>query len=373
VDVTAKVTDARGASASITVSATVGAPSLRMVAGAATGRYPSRPAANAEAYFAHHESLFGAVPCFRSYTGPTAQLPSSWASVSGPNYGAGTASRWSWVSFKPSYTRFTQSAVASSNPGYADMMRFLDTVPRDGTIKVVTVHHETDVGTKIPDTIPSQALAKQTWWVAGRAIHDHGHPEVLYAIVAGSKDTVVRSGGLGLDPILGATWGGLSVSASTGLLREVTDVMAWDPYNMASQNGDYAANRQSPAFFFDPIVSWNHRNFPDARFAIAETGYRPNQGDLSMRPTWLDATRDYCVAPGVDALALLYFDTVVAPDKQNWLGEVVGPRSPGTGSPYTFPAGTTFVPDTRTIATYSRLYRDFPSYRATATQLSRIR
>lgn len=334
-----------------------------MVAGAATGRYPSQPSAGSQAYFDHHESLFGAVPCFRSYASDAAQLPASWS--------AGPESGWSWRSFKPAYGRFTQSSTASLNPGYVDMMNYLDTVPVDGMIKVLTVHHETDVGSKIPNTIPTQALAKQTWWVAGQAIHDHGHPEVLYAVVAGSKDTITRSGGLGLAPIIGATWGGLSVAASTALLRDVVDVFAWDPYNIASQNGDYSAARQDPAFFFDPIVAWNQANFPDARFAIAETGYRPNQANLAMRPAWLAAMRDYCV--DADALTLLYFDTVVETGRQNWLGEYVSPRSDGTSTPYTFPGGTTFPADTATIAAVQGLYADFPAYPASAALLSNIR
>jgi hypothetical protein len=347
--------------------------SLNMVAGAATGRYPSNPSTNAEDYFDYHESLFGPVPCFRHYDGASSQMPTSWASVAETQYGAGSSTRWSWASFKPNYARFVESTTASANSGYGDMQDFLDTIPVNGMIKIITVHHETDVGSKIPDTIPTQGLAKQLWWVAGRAIHDHGHPEVLYAIVAGSKDTINRGGGLGMDPIMAATWGSLSVSASTALLRSVVDVMAWDPYNIASQDGNYAANRQDPTFFFDPIVDWNNTNFPDARFAIAETGYRPNQSNLSMRPTWLNAMRDYCIAPGVDALTLLYFDTVVAVGKQNWLGEYVNPRSDGTSSAYTFPSGTTFPADTGTRTTYSQFYDDFPAYSATAAQLSNIR
>lgn len=360
ITVTATVTDSTGASGSDTASATIG---NGMVAGTAVGRYPNQPAGSAAAYLAHHESLFGDVPCLRTYTGPTSQMPASWS---------GHSDRWTWQSFKPSYTRFTQSNIAGNNPGYADVMNFLDTIPDDdGMIRIITPHHETDVGSKIPDTIPNQSLAKQTWWVFCKAIHDHGHPLVLSALVAGSKDTLTRSGGLGLNPIINATWGGLSVAASTDALRDVVDVMGWDPYNIASQDGNYAANRQDPPFFFDPIVDWTLLNFPDARIAVAETGYRPNQANLSMRPTWLNAMRDYWVAQ--NALALLYFDTVVDVDKQNWLGLVVTPRSPGTTNPYTFPAGTTFPPDTGTINAWSQTYADFPCYPATAAQLSNIR
>lgn len=342
---------------------------LNMVAGTATGRYPSNPASNEDDYFDHHESLFGAIPCYRSYT--SGGIPSTWGNSPGVNRGAGHTTRWSWPSFKPAYGAYVESTTPSSNSGYADVRDFIDTIPVNGQIKILTVHHETDVGSKIPDTIPTQADAKLLWYVAGKAVQDSGHPEVLYALVAGSKDTINRSGGLGMQPIIDATWSGASVSQSTGLLNSVVDVMAWDPYNIASQDGNYAANRQDPAFFFDPIVQWNQDNFPDARFAIAETGYRPNQSDLSMRPTWINAMRDYCI--GVDTLCLLYFDTVVATGKQNWLGEYVSPRSDGTSNAYTFPGGTTFPADTGTLSAWTQMYQDYPCYSATAAQLSGIR
>lgn len=342
-----------------------------MVAGAATGRYPSNPSASAETYFDHHESLFGAIPCFRSYE--SGGMPASFSSTNGVGFGLGSGTRWSHVSYKPPYSRYVQSTTPSLNPGYSDVMDFLDTIPVDGMIKKFTVHHETDVGDKIPNTIPNQSNAKQLWYVAGKAVHDHGHPEVLFTVVAGSKDTITRSGGLGLQPIFDATWGGMSAAVTTGLLGEVVDCMDWDPYNIASQDGNYAANRQDPAFFFDPIVDWNQQHLPDARFGIAETGYRPNQVNLAMRPTWLNAMRDYLIDPGVNCLTFLYFDTVVATGKQNWLGEYVNPRSNGTTNAYTFPGGTTFPADTATIAAYSQLYVDYPCYVATASQLSNIR
>jgi hypothetical protein len=347
-----------------TSSATFG-----MVAGTATGRYPSNPASSASDYFDHHESLFGQIPCFRSYE--SGNYPSSFAATSGVGFGLGSANRWSHVSYKPTYSRYVQSTTPSLNQGYSETRDFLDTVPIDGMIKKFTVHHETDVGDKIPNTIPTQAEAKQLWYVAGKAVQDHGHPEVLFTLVAGSKDTITRSGGLGLQPIFDATWGNLSAAVTTGMLGEVVDCMDWDPYNIASQDDNYALNRQDPAFFFDPIVDWNLQNLPDARFGIAETGYRPNQADLAMRPAWIAAMRDYCI--GVDCLTLLYFDTVVALGKQNWLGEYTNPRHDGTTNAYAFPGGTTFPADTATINSWQQIYEDFPAYQATAADLSNIR
>jgi hypothetical protein len=352
--------------------AQLNAPQTRqMVAGTAIGRYPSNPATNAEDYFDYHESLFGAIPCYRSYT--SGGIPTTWSNAPGVNHGAGHTTRWSWPSFKPAYGAYVQSTTPSANDGYDDIRAFIDTIPENGMIKILTVHHETDVGNKIPDVIPTQAEAKLLWYVAGKAVQDSGHPEVMYAIVAGSKDTINRGGGLGMDPIMAATWAGASVSQSTGLLNSVTDIMAWDPYNIASQDGNYAANRQDPPFFFDPIVEWNQDNFPNARFAVAETGYRPNQANLTMRPTWLTAMKNYLIDPGVECMAMLYFDTVVALGKQNWLGEYVNPRHDGTTNAYTFPGGTTFPADTGTIAVYEDFYVDYAAYATTAAALSDIR
>lgn len=313
----------------------------QMVVGMTVLPYPHVPGQTQSQAITMHNSTFGQTGCYRSYSGQGHAWPTTWNGITGNHPRVGDwQNSWSWHSMKPN-----PQALASGSQ-YSNIRNFVASIPVTGFKRLLTFWHESDVGSKIPDNM-SFSECKQMLYEVGRAIRDEAHPDVLYGPCFGSHFTLSK-----VNQIIGATWSGQTVSSSTALLRSVFDFVGWDPYNLASQNGDYSASKQGLTgahFYLDQIIDWTSTNFPDARFAIGEFGYRPLLSDLSLRPEFIDAYLQVCA--DADCLVACYFDCVVAANKENWLPVYSNPRG-----------STTFSTDTLTIANWSAKYTAYPAY-----------
>jgi hypothetical protein len=306
------------------------------VFGQAVGQYdygnlPGGPWTDAS-MFASAESTMGTMGCFRTYSDP-GPMPSSWSTTPNVLFGTPTA-RWQWHSYKPDL------ATLAAGSYYNTIKTYCGTIPINGMKKILTVWHEADVGTKIPNT-GTAGQFKQGFYEFFRAVKDSNHPDLVTAIVFGQKFSIDKC-----DQIMAAT------SVTTAALRSVVDMVAWDPYNGASHDGDYSSGKQGAAgvsFYLDTLFAWNATNFPNARFGIGEFGYRPNQADLSMRPAYLQAFMDRMKTEG--ALVACYFNSAVKPEKENWLGWYSNPRS-----------STNWTVDTQTRNKVIALNTAFPAY-----------
>ena len=305
------------------------------VFGAATNPYPDRSETDPQAYASHNADL-GTMGCHRTYS--SGNLPATWAATSAALYGD-WQHRWSWHSFKQD--------VASTAAGsqYSAIRSWVESIPVTGYKRLITCQHEADVGSKIPNN-GSYAQFKQVFYEAGRAVQDAGHPDVLYGLVFGSRFSSSKAA-----TIMQAT------SVTTAALQSVVDFVGWDPYNGASHDGDYSSDRQGSAgvdYYLNPLLAWNEQWFPDARFAIGEFGYRPNAADLTMRPAYVRAFADRCLAE--NALACCYFDTAVVVGKQNYMRIYASPRSDAADASLSWHA------DAPSIAAWSSYYAAYPAW-----------
>lgn len=313
----------------------------QMVVGMTVLPYPHVPGQTQSQAITMHNSIFGQTGCYRSYSGSGQAWPTTWNGLTGNHPRVGDwQHNWSWHSLKPN------PQALASGAQYTNIRNFIASIPITGYKRLITFWHESDVGSKIPNNM-SFSECKQMLYEVGRAIRDENHPDVLYGPIFGSHFTLSK-----VDQIMAATWSGETVSSSTALLRTVFDFIGWDPYNLASQNGDYSASKQGLTgahFYLDQLTDWTSTNFPDARFAIAEFGYRPLLSDLTLRPEFIDAYLQVC--DEANCLVACYFDCVVATGKENWLPIVSNPRG-----------STTYDSDNPTIANWSAKYDAYPAY-----------
>lgn len=320
----------------------------QMVLGSAVAPYPDRTETYAQAYASHNADIGVEMGVLRSYSTTAQTWPTTWSALGGNHPRQGNwLERWSWHSMK------NDPISIASGAQYQNIINFVTSIPVTGYKRMLTWWHESDVGTKIPDNM-SYSQCKQMLYEAGRAVKAAGHPDVLYGPVWGSKFTISKA-----NTIMAATWGGLTVAQSTALLASVLDFSAWDPYNLASQNGDYSAGFQGAAgaaFYLDACKDWNDTYFPNARFAIGEVGYRPTLTDLTLRPQFMQAYVDRCAS--FNALAVCYFDDAVTTGKQNYIRIIANPRSDATDTSLNWQA------DTASITKWHDLYVQYPAYQS---------
>lgn len=214
----------------------------------------------------------------------------------------------SWHSFK---IDFSKASTGSQNAAWTAS---INTIPRDGKPKLITIHHEPE--NDLPSTNPNGWILD---WIKaqveiGKAVKAANHPDVLYGPIWMSKYYIVdtpRTQSNNLHNFM-------KVAADNGLLddlQSVYDFIGWDPYHEGSTKNppQITSPRNTAAYWFDPTLAFTEEYFPGKKYAIGETGMYNTVSDTD-RTAWLRSIKSWVDARPGKVLAVCYYDaSITAP------------------------------------------------------------
>jgi hypothetical protein len=209
----------------------------------------------------------------------------------------------SWISFKLPMTRAWTATERTA------LTNSIKTFPTTGT-HIVTLYHEPEDNVANGEFTWAAYVRRQVQFI--RAVKAAGKPNVLVAPILMSRwhilDTSPATNPGHLDHLIAA-------ANSTGLLDELRagwDVIGFDPYNKSSPSPPVTGDRQTAEYWFQPPQIWQLTHFPDARFAIAETGYVATAANVPKRVDWIVRAKAYCGANAV--FACCWYDSTMEYD-----------------------------------------------------------
>lgn len=211
----------------------------------------------------------------------------------------------SWHSFK---IDFAKAASGSQNAAWTASV---NTIPRDGKPKLLTIHHEPE--NDLPSTNPNGWILN---WIKsqieiGKAVKAAKHPDVLYGPIWMSKYYISDTPRTQVNNLHNF----MKVASDNGLLddlQSVYDFVGWDPYHEGSTKSppQIAAPRNTAAYWFDDTLEFTEEYFPGKKYAIGETGMYNTVSDAE-RVAWLKSIKSWVDAHPSDVLAVCYYDASI--------------------------------------------------------------
>lgn len=271
--VTVRVTDSGGTSTTTSVTYTVGSP---LLLGASN--------ADNATEIATYEGRFGTLKIRRSYNQPSDDLPATWAACAAGIDANRRASVWS---FKP-------NVVSVAAGGYDARIRtFLASIPRDGFVKWLLMHHEPEGEIKSGAFTTAQYKSAQARWSG--LVKETARTDLVPAVCFAGTQTFDGQTAFTADDLTPA---GMAVT--------------FDAYNKWPQSG-FAWKELSDRAGLQ--VAWAKAS--GRRWGISETGCYEDTSQPQRKTTWTRNAVDFVRSNGGEFFC--YWDNAFASDPNQTL------------------------------------------------------